>query len=123
MLPGGLLCVLAAQLTASSDWQHPDPQCAKETSARALIVTTRIAILADIHANMPAFEAVIADIEQQSPDEIIIAGDLVGRGPQGSAVVERVIELGWPSVRGNHEDYLINFFHERIPSEWKQTKE
>ncbi|MEC9442815.1 MAG: metallophosphoesterase family protein [Myxococcota bacterium] len=86
-------------------------------------MTTRIAILADIHANVPAFEAVIADIEQQSPDEIIIAGDLVGRGPQGSAIVERVIELGWPCVRGNHEDYLINFYHGRIPREWEETEE
>lgn len=90
---------------------------------RALPVTTRIAILADIHANLPAFEAVISDIERESPDEIIIAGDLVGRGPQGSAVVERVQQLGWPSVRGNHEDYLINFYHGRIPDEWKETEE
>lgn len=78
----------------------------------------RIAVMADIHANPFALEAVIEDIITQAPDEIIVAGDLVGRGPMGAAVVERVRGLGWPCVRGNHEDYMINFFHERVPAQW-----
>ena len=38
-----------------------------------------------------------------------VGGDLVGRGPQGSRVIQRIRQLGWPSVRGNHEDYLLTF--------------
>jgi hypothetical protein len=78
----------------------------------------RIAILADIHGNTPAFDAVAADIDAVAPDEVIVAGDLVGRGPQGNAVVERVIARGWRSVRGNHEDYLINFRRNRVDPTW-----
>lgn len=83
---------------------------------------TRIAILADIHANLPALDAVVADVREQGCDEILVGGDLVGRGPQGSAVVSRIQELGWPSVRGNHEDYLINFFHRQVPEAWLEDE-
>lgn len=83
----------------------------------------RLAILADVHANLPAFEAVVADVARQRPDEVLVAGDLVGRGPAGSAVVRRVRELGWRSIRGNHEDYLLDFRAGRVPADWLLTRE
>lgn len=79
---------------------------------------TRLAILADIHANLFALDAVIDDMQGREIDEVIVAGDLVGRGPQGSAVVERIWEKGWACVQGNHEEYLINFWRRNIPPEW-----
>ena len=42
----------------------------------------KLAILADIHANLPALEAVLADVQQYGVDGIIVAGDLIGGGPQ-----------------------------------------
>ncbi len=75
---------------------------------------TRIAILSDIHANMFALEAVIEDIQHQDIDEVLVAGDIVGRGPQGSAVTKRIMKLGWKSVRGNHESYTLSFRAEMI---------
>ncbi len=69
----------------------------------------RIAVIADIHGNMPALEAVISDLADQAVDEVLVGGDLVGRGPEGSRVVKRVRELGWPAIGGNHEDYLLAF--------------
>ena len=84
---------------------------------------TRIAILADIHGNIPALEAVIADISRQAIDEVLVGGDLVGRGPQGSAVTRRVRELGWPSIRGNHEDYVLTFRRGEVPSDWLEADE
>lgn len=84
---------------------------------------TRVAVLADIHGNMPAFEAVITDIATQQIDEVLVGGDLVGRGPQGSRVIGRVRELGWPSVRGNHEDYLLTFRRGEVPSDWLEADE
>lgn len=83
----------------------------------------RIAVLADIHGNMPAFEAVLADIAAQAVHEVILAGDLVGRGPQGCAVVHRAMELGLRSVRGNHEDYLISFRRREVPEDWLVAEE
>ena len=84
---------------------------------------TRIAILADIHGNMPALEAVIRDLADQAVDEVLVGGDLIGRGPQGSRVVKRVRELGWPAIGGNHEDYLLAFRHRDVPDEWLHTRE
>ncbi|MDH3255425.1 MAG: metallophosphoesterase family protein [Acidobacteriota bacterium] len=82
------------------------------------MTTHRVAILADIHGNMPALRAVLEDLERQPPDEILIGGDLVGRGPQGSAVVAEIRSHGWPCVRGNHEDYLLAFHQNRVPENW-----
>ena len=83
----------------------------------------RIAIIADIHANLPALEAVIADLQPLNPDEILVAGDLVGRGPQGTAVVRRIASQRWRSVRGNHEDYLLSFVRGDIPDAWRHAEE
>ncbi len=78
----------------------------------------RIAVLADVHGNLPALDAVLTDLEAQRVDEVLVGGDLVGRGPQGTAVVQRVLGLGWRSVKGNHEDYLLDFRQGRVPEDW-----
>jgi predicted phosphodiesterase len=78
----------------------------------------RIAVISDIHANPFALEAVVDDISQVGVDEVIVGGDLVGRGPHGSAVVDHIRELGWKSVRGNHEDYTLEFRRESVPQSW-----
>jgi putative phosphoesterase len=83
----------------------------------------RLALLSDIHGNLPALEAVLEDLSRQDLDEILLVGDLVGRGPQGSAVVQRVRSLGWRSVRGNHEDYLLEYRRGRVPESWATAKE
>lgn len=84
---------------------------------------TRVAVLADIHGNIPALEAVVEDIASQGVDEVLVGGDLVGRGPQGSQVVRRIRQLGWPSVRGNHEDYLLTFRRGEVPPDWLEADE
>lgn len=83
----------------------------------------RVAVLADIHGNLPAFDAVLKDAEHMGVDEIALAGDLVGRGPEGNAVVQRAIHLGLKSVRGNHEDYLLSFHRREVPEGWLTAEE
>src|SRR5690606_3051845 len=83
----------------------------------------RIAILADIHANLFALDAVIDDLTHQNVDEVLIGGDIVGRGPMGKAVIKRIQQHGWDGVRGNHEDYLLSFYHGKIPAEWHTLNE
>jgi len=83
----------------------------------------RIAVLADIHGNLPALEAVLEDVAAQQPDEVLVGGDLVGRGPCGKNVVQRITEKGWRGVRGNHEDYLLAFRHKRVRSHWLTAPE
>jgi len=84
---------------------------------------TRIAVLADVHGNVPALEAVIEDVTSQQPDEVLVGGDLVGRGPCGKQIVRRITEMGWRSVRGNHEDYLLAFRYQRVKSHWLTAPE
>lgn len=64
----------------------------------------RIALIADVHANVRALEAVLADIDAAGIRERYCLGDLVGYGAEPSAVVERIRALGIPTVRGNYDD-------------------
>lgn len=65
-----------------------------------------IAILSDIHANLEAFSAVIADFEERRPDHVICLGDLIGYGPNPDEVVRLFKQKGYISVKGNHEAVL-----------------
>lgn len=67
----------------------------------------RFAVISDIHANLPALEAVAADLETLRPDFIIVAGDFINRGPQPREVLQFLLAKKWPLLRGNHEDYVI----------------
>lgn len=80
---------------------------------------TRLAILSDIHANLPALEAVIADMGPFNVDHVIVAGDIINWGPFSVEVVERITSLGWGLIRGNHEYYLLDYDTPRAPDLWK----
>lgn len=69
----------------------------------------RIALLADIHGNMPAFEAVLQDLESAQPDYLLIDGDLINGIPFSTAVIDLVRQHDWVVVRGNHEFYYLDF--------------
>ncbi|CAG7650600.1 metallophosphoesterase family protein [Paenibacillus allorhizosphaerae] len=60
-----------------------------------------IAIISDIHGNIPALEAVASDIRNRGIRRIICLGDLVGKGPQPAEAVERIRELCEMTVLGN----------------------
>jgi predicted phosphodiesterase len=69
----------------------------------------KIAVLSDIHGNLPALEAVLDDIERWTPDEVIVNGDLVSRGPYSLACL-RLIETRFPQAHflaGNHETFVL----------------
>jgi predicted phosphodiesterase len=61
----------------------------------------RIAVLSDIHANLPALDAVLADAGEV--DAVWHLGDVVGYGPDPDGVVERLQAVGAIGVRGNHD--------------------
>lgn len=84
---------------------------------------SRVAFIADIHGNLPALEAVLDDIASCEVTETVVAGDMVGRGPQGSEVIARLREVGLRSVRGNHEDYLLSFRRKEVPESWLDAPE
>jgi putative phosphoesterase len=66
----------------------------------------RIAIVTDVHGNLDALEAVLADLEEVRPDMVVQGGDLALGGPRPVEVVDRVRELGWPGVLGNTDAAL-----------------
>jgi predicted phosphodiesterase len=63
----------------------------------------RFGVIADIHGNLPALEAVVAALERLGVDGYICLGDIVGYGPFPNACVEVVAGLGATTVAGNHD--------------------
>ncbi len=71
----------------------------------------KLAVLADIHGNTRAFDEVMAHIDAWRPDHVVVAGDVINRGPSPRACLEavlgRVRDPGWQVVIGNHEQYVL----------------
>lgn len=63
----------------------------------------RIAFFADIHANLPAFEAALADARTHGATHLICLGDIVGYGPQPVETLARVREVANAVLMGNHD--------------------
>jgi len=69
----------------------------------------KIAVLSDIHGNIPALEAVLEDIALWQPDKVIVNGDIVNRGPYSLEVL-RLLQHNLPQARllsGNHETFVL----------------
>lgn len=64
----------------------------------------RIAVISDIHGNLPALEAVLTDVDAQRPDSVYCLGDLVGYGASPKEVTERIRSEGMPTIMGNYDD-------------------
>lgn len=71
----------------------------------------KVAAIYDIHGNLPALEAVLAEIEQATPDLIVVGGD-VASGPMPRATLDRLMGLGERArfVRGNADRELVACF-------------
>jgi predicted phosphodiesterase len=65
----------------------------------------RIAVLSDIHSNLPALEAVRDDLPDV--DQVWVLGDIVGYGPQPNQVIAALQAMGARSVLGNHDGAAI----------------
>jgi putative phosphoesterase len=63
----------------------------------------RLAFLADIHSNLPALEAVRADLQKMAPDRVYLLGDQINRCPWPNEVMALINSEGWPAIYGNHE--------------------
>lgn len=74
----------------------------------------KIAALYDIHGNLPAFEAVLAELEEVQPDLIVLGGDVVP-GPMPRQTLARLMQLGERArfIRGNGERDVVGAFDGR----------
>ncbi|MEO9885120.1 MAG: metallophosphoesterase family protein [Balneola sp.] len=64
---------------------------------------SKLALISDVHGNLPALEAVLKRIDQQAPDQWLCLGDLVGYGPFPSECIEIIRERNIPTLLGNHD--------------------
>jgi putative phosphoesterase len=66
----------------------------------------RIAVVSDIHANLTALEAVIAELRKLGADSVVHGGDLMSGGARPAEVIDRIREMNWPGVYGNTDEML-----------------
>jgi len=68
----------------------------------------RTAIVSDIHGNLTAFEAVLADLRETAPDLVLHGGDLGDNGSSPCEVLDQIRDLGWQGVVGNTDEMLFD---------------
>jgi predicted phosphodiesterase len=68
----------------------------------------KLAILADIHGNAAALEAVLGDLARLRPERVLLNGDLLALGPEPAETIELLRQLNGPSTRGNTERWLAD---------------
>lgn len=67
-----------------------------------------IAFISDVHANLPALKAAVADARQRGAVEIVCAGDITGYGPFPSEVCHYLAENGISSISGNYDGKVLD---------------
>lgn len=85
-----------------------------------------VGILSDIHGDYEALQQAVNRLDRHHQvDQILCAGDLVGRGPQPDEVVNLIRERGIQTVRGNHDEWSYGLsaenkdFLKELPLEWR----
>lgn len=63
----------------------------------------RIALFSDIHANLPAFEAFLRDLDARKPDAVYCLGDLVGYNVWPNEIIDEIRRRGIATLAGNHD--------------------
>ncbi|MDQ1146578.1 protein phosphatase [Bacillus sp. SORGH_AS 510] len=66
----------------------------------------KIAVISDIHGNIPALKSVLSDIDSRNIKRIICLGDLVGKGPQSSMAIQLIQKHCERVIRGNWDDFF-----------------
>lgn len=69
----------------------------------------KFGVISDVHANLPALQAVLNEFMARQVDRVICLGDMIGIGPHPDACVNTIMALKDPIVlQGNHEQYFAN---------------
>ena len=81
----------------------------------------RLAAISDIHGNLPALDAVLADIAAQGIDKIVNLGDILSGPLWAAATADRLMALNLPTIAGNHERQLLTHSRERMSASDRHT--
>ena len=82
----------------------------------------RIVLMADVHGNLPALNAVLGDLENYHPDGIIVAGDLVA-GPSSNETTRCLRSLNAWMIRGNTDSGLLRFAAGEAPASYSTSRQ
>lgn len=80
----------------------------------------KVALLGDVHANLPALEAVLSHARQHSVKEIWNVGDFVGYGAYPNEVIKLLRKVGAKSIVGNYDLKVLNFPNKK--AKWRKSK-
>jgi putative phosphoesterase len=80
----------------------------------------KVALISDVHANLPALEAVLAHARQQGAESIWNAGDLVAYGPFPDEVVKQIRQEGAHSTLGRYDQRVLRYKKKRAG--WRKSK-
>lgn len=74
----------------------------------------KVALFSDIHANLPAFEAFLADMDSRNPDAVYCLGDLIGYNIWPNEIISEIRRRRIATLAGNHDQrpkvMLMNWF-------------
>lgn len=83
----------------------------------------RTAVISDIHANLHALYAVMADYQCEQCDGVVCLGDVVGYNAYPQECVREIRALGCPVVKGNHDEEVVNLENTRMNPIARQAME
>ena len=83
---------------------------------------TSIALISDIHGNLPALKAVVAEIDRRSPDAVYVLGDMINGCPWSGEVLDFIQARGWPMLLGNHEDAILQLGTSRMEARYAERE-
>jgi predicted phosphodiesterase len=81
-----------------------------------------VALISDIHGNLPALEAVVEDVRRWRPDAVYVLGDMTNGACWSGEVVDLLTHLGWPMLIGNHDDAVLQLGTARMESRYADRR-
>jgi predicted phosphodiesterase len=79
---------------------------------------TRLVLLSDIHANLPALEAVVAGVDRVSPDAVFVLGDMINGCAWPAETLDLITSRDWSMLIGNHDDAVLQLGAPRMEARY-----
>ncbi|TWR25458.1 metallophosphoesterase family protein [Mucilaginibacter achroorhodeus] len=77
----------------------------------------RIALFSDVHANLPAFEALLASLDEQKPAVVYCLGDLIGYNIWPNEIIAEIRKRGIATLKGNHDEKTKGYAYELVTAD------
>ena len=109
---GPLIAALPPHLVPSSSYFDNTPVSSSEQQKSR---TKRLVIVGDVHGRLLALKTLLTKVgfDHRNGDHLILAGDLITKGPNSAGVVQLAMDVGASAVRGNHEDKVLAIASEK----------